>query len=77
MGEGQVFLLGFCLQDTYFKTWQEFWNGVDWDYWEKREDDLCQNCFMHSGFEASVVRKLPESPKDMLTMAKWMMSAPQ
>jgi hypothetical protein len=23
VGKGQVFLLGFCLQDSYFKTWQE------------------------------------------------------
>ena len=65
----------YLIGKRYFKTWNEFWNGVDWDYWETREDDLCQNCFMHSGFEASVVRKLPESPKDMLTMAKWMFSA--
>jgi hopanoid biosynthesis associated radical SAM protein HpnH len=65
----------YLIGKRYFKTWDEFWNGVDWDYWEKREDALCQNCFMHSGFEASVVRKLPESPKDMLTMAKWMFSA--
>ena len=59
----------------YFQTWDAFWNGVDWDYWERREDEACQNCFMHSGFEASVMRKLPESPRDMLTMAKWMLSA--
>jgi hypothetical protein len=26
---------------------------------------------MHSGFEASVVRKLGRSPRDMWTMAKW------
>ncbi len=69
--KGPCYLIG----DTYFKTWDEFWNGVDWNYWEKREDERCQNCFMHSGFEASVVRKLPESPRDMLRMAKWMVTA--
>jgi hypothetical protein len=26
---------------------------------------------MHSGFEASVVRKLGESARDVLTMARW------
>ena len=65
----------YLIGKKYFKTWDEFWNGVDWDYWEKREDALCQNCLMHSGFEASVIRKLPESPQDMLRMAKWMMAA--
>jgi len=69
--KGPCYLIG----DKYFKTWDEFWNGVDWNYWEKREDSRCQNCLMHSGFEASVVRKLPESPKDMLRMAKWLVTA--
>jgi len=44
---------------------------VDWDYWERREDERCRNCFMHSGFEPSVVRKLGESWSDLWTMAKW------
>ena len=59
------------IEGGYYKTWKEFWNGVDWNYWERREDPKCQNCLMHSGFEASVVRKLGESPRDMWTMAKW------
>ena len=60
-----------CLGDKYYPTWEEFWTSVDWDYWERREDERCQNCFMHSGFEPSVVRKLGESWGDMWTMAKW------
>ena len=52
-------------------TWDEFWKGVDWDYWETRRDPSCQNCLMHSGFEPSVIRKLGESPRDVWTMAKW------
>lgn len=51
--------------------WDEFWNGTDWEYWESRQDDLCQNCKMHSGFEASVVRDLHKSPRDMVRMVKW------
>jgi hopanoid biosynthesis associated radical SAM protein HpnH len=69
--KGPCYLIG----DKYFKTWGEFWNGVDWDYWEKREDRRCQNCLMHSGFEASVMRKLSENPRDVWTMARWMVSA--
>jgi hopanoid biosynthesis associated radical SAM protein HpnH len=69
--KGPCYLIG----EKYFKTWEEFWNEVDWDYWEKREDPRCQNCLMHSGFEASVLRKLPENPKDIWTMAKWMLTA--
>lgn len=65
--KGPCYLIG----EKYFKTWEEFWNGVDWDYWELRKDRRCQNCMMHSGFEASAVRELRKSPKDMVRMAIW------
>ncbi|MFQ5678254.1 MAG: adenosyl-hopene transferase HpnH [Gemmatimonadota bacterium] len=55
----------------YVWDWEEFWNGTDWEYWESRQDSLCQNCKMHSGFEASVVKELHRSPRDMIRMAKW------
>jgi hypothetical protein len=61
----------YLVEGGYFKTWNEFWNGVDWDYWESRKDPACKDCMMHSGFEASVVRQLGDSPKDLWTMAKW------
>ena len=44
---------------------------MDWDYWESRQDRLCQNCLMHSGFETSAVLELRKSPRDMLRMATW------
>jgi hopanoid biosynthesis associated radical SAM protein HpnH len=61
----------YLITDRYYETWEEFWNGVDWEYWESREDRRCQNCAMHSGFEASAVRELSKSPRDMLRMAYW------
>ena len=65
--KGPCYLIG----KQYYETWDEFWNTTDWDYWESRQDSLCQNCAMHSGFEASVVRNLHKSPKDMMRMAAW------
>ncbi len=65
--KGPCYLIG----ERYFESWDEFWNGVDWEYWESREDRRCQNCAMHSGFEASAVRELAGSPRDMLRMAVW------
>ncbi len=61
----------YLIEGAYHATWEEFWDGVDWDYWESRRDPRCQNCFMHSGFEPSVVRKLGEQPGDLWTMFKW------
>jgi hopanoid biosynthesis associated radical SAM protein HpnH len=65
--KGPCYLIG----KRYYETWDEFWNGVDWEYWESRRDPLCQNCAMHSGFEASVVRNLHKSPKDVMRLAAW------
>jgi hopanoid biosynthesis associated radical SAM protein HpnH len=65
--KGPCYLIG----KEYYETFEEFWNEVDWNYWESRQDRLCQNCLMHSGFEASAVLELRKSPRDMLQMAAW------
>jgi hopanoid biosynthesis associated radical SAM protein HpnH len=61
----------YLIGESYVADWNEFWTTTDWAYWESRKDDRCQNCAMHSGFEASAVRGLRKSPKDMLRMAAW------
>jgi hopanoid biosynthesis associated radical SAM protein HpnH len=65
--KGPCYLIG----EKYTHSWDEFWNKTDWDYWESRRDARCQNCAMHSGFEASVVREARRSPKDMVRLAAW------
>ena len=65
--KGPCYLIG----KKHTWSWEEFWNETDWDYWESRQDRLCQNCAMHSGFEASVVMDLHKSPRDMARMAAW------
>ena len=69
--KGPCYLIG----KTWSPTYEEFWNGTDWEYWESRQDPLCQNCAMHSGFEASVVRELPKHPGDMVRMIAWNLAA--
>jgi hypothetical protein len=61
----------YLIEGQYYGSWKEFFGGVDWDYWESRRDPKCHNCKMHSGFEASVVRKLGERPADALTLLRW------
>jgi hopanoid biosynthesis associated radical SAM protein HpnH len=61
----------YLIGERYLGSWEEFWNGTDWDYWESRVDDRCQNCAMHSGFEASVVRGARKSPRDLVRLALW------
>ncbi len=65
--KGPCYLIG----QKYYPTWDEFWNGVDWEYWESRQDARCQNCRMHSGFEASALIEATRNPKEMLRLAAW------
>jgi hopanoid biosynthesis associated radical SAM protein HpnH len=65
--KGPCYLIG----KSFYPRWDEFWNSVDWDYWESRQDRLCQNCLMHSGFEASAAIELRNNPRDLLRMALW------
>ena len=69
--KGPCYLIG----KSWSETFEEFWNGTDWAYWESRQDPLCANCLMHSGFEASVVRELPKHPGDMVRMIAWNLGA--
>jgi hopanoid biosynthesis associated radical SAM protein HpnH len=64
----------YLIEDKYYGSWRDFFGGVDWDYWESRRDARCHNCKMHSGFEASVVRKLGDSLSDVATMARWQLA---
>lgn len=65
--KGPCYLIG----ETRSWSWQEFWEETDWEFWESRQDSRCQNCAMHSGFEASVVRDARRHPRDMLRLATW------
>jgi hopanoid biosynthesis associated radical SAM protein HpnH len=65
--KGPCYLIG----QKYFETWEEFWSGVNWEYWESRQDVRCRNCKMHSGFEASAVREAARNPKDLIQLAVW------
>jgi hopanoid biosynthesis associated radical SAM protein HpnH len=65
--KGPCYLIGL----KYYETWPEFWDGVNWEYWESRVDVRCKNCKMHSGFEASAVREASKSPRDLVQLAMW------
>jgi hypothetical protein len=65
--KGPCYLIG----ERLTHDWNAFWTGTDWDYWESRQDSRCQNCAMHSGFEASAVREVKRSPRDLVRLAVW------
>ncbi len=63
----------YLIAGKYYPEWAEFWNDVNWEYWESRKDVRCRNCKMHSGFEASAVRAANKNPKDLVQLAMWNM----
>lgn len=69
--KGPCYLIG----DKYYEDFETFWNEVNWDYWETRQDRRCSNCKMHSGFEYSAVEAASRSLKGMAQMAYWHLTA--
>jgi hopanoid biosynthesis associated radical SAM protein HpnH len=65
--KGPCYLIG----KKFSPSFTEFWEGTDWDYWESRQDSLCQNCAMHSGFEVSVLAEARRNPRDLARLAAW------
>jgi hopanoid biosynthesis associated radical SAM protein HpnH len=65
--KGPCYLIG----ERFFSEFSEFWQQTNWAYWESRRDSRCQNCAMHSGFEASAVRQAGRRPKELLRLAAW------
>jgi hopanoid biosynthesis associated radical SAM protein HpnH len=61
----------YLIAEKYTADWNEFWEKTNWEYWESRKDDRCQNCAMHSGFEASVVMDVRKHPRDLLRLVAW------
>jgi len=61
----------YLITDRHFDTFQEFMTGVDWEKYSGRADPRCQNCMVHSGFEASVALKTGSNLMDALKMAWW------
>lgn len=59
--------------EGYFEKWEDFFDKVDWAYWESRKDPRCANCKMHSGFEHSAVEEAMKSVKGKLRLAAWSM----
>lgn len=65
--KGPCYLIG----EKFFEDFHTFWNEMNWDYWETRQDRRCANCKMHSGFEYSAVEAASKSLRGMAQMAYW------
>jgi hopanoid biosynthesis associated radical SAM protein HpnH len=61
----------YLITDTHYPTYQELINKTAWQKYRQRKDPRCQNCLMHSGFEATVALQGPKNLRDFLQLISW------
>ncbi|MEJ2192409.1 MAG: adenosyl-hopene transferase HpnH [Nitrospirota bacterium] len=64
----------YFITDRYVGSFQELMQETDWRRFEEGEDPRCRNCMVHGGYEASVMRLVSSSPRDLVRLALWNMS---
>lgn len=64
----------YLITDTHYPTYQELIHDTPWGKYRQKEDPRCQNCLMHSGFEATVALQGPKSLRDLLSLIRWNIS---
>lgn len=61
----------YLITDTHYPTYQELISKTPWQKYQRKEDPRCQNCLMHSGFEATVVLNGSKKPRELLQLISW------
>jgi len=55
--------------DGYANSFRELMETTDWEKWGPGRNEKCDNCMMHSGFEATAVNDMINHPIDALRLA--------
>lgn len=61
----------YLITDAHYKTYRELMEATDWEFFRQRRDKRCENCKLHSGFEASAAEQVTRSFSDALEFARW------
>ncbi len=68
----------YLLQDGYASSFQELMDATEWTSYGRRSGNpSCQDCMVHSGFEASAVDDAFSSPRGMLAMVRALLLGPR
>jgi len=68
----------YLLQEGYAQSWKELAEETRWEYYGPRSGNpKCQDCMVHSGFEASSVIDAFSSPRGMLAMLRALIRGPR
>ena len=61
----------YLITDAHYATYRDLMEETDWEFFRERRDKRCENCKLHSGFEASAAEAVASNPRDMLQFARW------
>ena len=61
----------YLITDAHYRTFNDLMGKTDWEKYENKRDERCNNCMMHSGFEPTVIREVGKSWKDLWEMLRW------
>lgn len=59
----------YLITDCHYSTYSEFLKNTDWEKYGTGKDPRCENCMMHSGFEASSIMSI--GINDLPKLIKW------
>jgi len=55
----------YLLTDGHFRTFRELMEETDWSHYGHENNPRCSNCMVHSGFEASALSAMRQSPANL------------
>ncbi|MBI4297337.1 MAG: adenosyl-hopene transferase HpnH [Chloroflexi bacterium] len=67
----------YLITDGHATSFAQLMKETPWENYGTGRDPRCQNCMVHSGFEASAVLLATRSPRAMWQMLKWNLTAPR
>ncbi len=60
----------YLITDAHYPTYREYIKNTDWAKYGRGKDPRCDNCMVHSGYEASSILGKKKF-SDLLKLAKW------
>jgi hopanoid biosynthesis associated radical SAM protein HpnH len=66
----------YLITDTYYRSFKDLMEGTDWDAYGTGHDPRCRDCMVHSGYEATVMRRAFSSPRDLARLLLWNLKRP-
>jgi hopanoid biosynthesis associated radical SAM protein HpnH len=61
----------YLITDRYYETYSELMTKTRWDDFGPGKDPRCENCMVHSGFEATAMRESFTKIHEMIRMLLW------